>query len=186
MTEETPKNHENEHEWIPEPSPDYDVHSETNTSPESQEKPSVPSQPAPLQPAEERTWAMLAHLSVLLNLITGFLGAIAAIMLYFIYKNRSRLVAFHAMQSFIFQSIAWLGGGILAGLFIGLGSAFAFLIIPILCLIPGFLFLLFIPISVIYGVIGGVKVNNGEDFSYWQVGDWVRDILEPKPIQKPE
>jgi hypothetical protein len=183
MTEEMPKNHENEHGWIPEPSPINDGRSDSSPSLETQEQPDVPSQPVPLQPAEERTWAMLAHLSVLLNLITGFLGTIAAIILYFTYKDRSRLVAYHAMQSFIFQTITWLGAGILAGLFIGFGSAFAFLILPILCLIPGFLFLLFIPISVIYGVIGGVKVNNGEDFSYWQVGDWVRDILEPKPIQ---
>ena len=189
MTEETPKNNANQHdnvdhEWIPEPSPDYDGHNETITSPGSQEKPSAPSQLAPLLPAEERNWAMLAHLSVLLNLITGFLGAIAALILYFVYKDRSRLIAYHAMQSFIFQSITWLGGGFLAGIFIGLGSAFAFLIIPLLCLLPGFLFLLFIPISIIYGVIGGVKVNNGEDFSYWQVGDWVRDILEPNPFHK--
>ncbi len=140
------------------------------------------SRPEPLPPSEERTWAMLAHLSVLLNLITGFLGGAAAIIIYFLYKDRSRLVAYHAMQAFIFQAITWLGAGLIAGLFIAVGSALAFLLIPLLCLVPGFLILLLIPVSLIYGIIGGVKVNNGEDFRYWQVGDWVRDILEPKPI----
>ncbi len=134
----------------------------------------------PVSSHEERTWAMLAHFSVLLNLITGFLGGIAAIIIYFVYKDRSRLIAYHAMQSFIFQSITWIGAGLLSGLFIGFGSAFGFLILPLLCLIPGFLILLAIPISLVYGLVAGVKVNNGEDFRYWQVGDWVRDILEPK------
>ena len=131
---------------------------------------------------EEKTWAMLAHLSVLVNLFTGFLGGIFAIVIYFIYKDRSRFVAYHAMQAFIFQAITWLGAGLLAAIFITLGSVFAILIIPLLCLVPGFLFLLAIPASLIYGVIGAVQVNNGEDFKYWQVGDWVREILEPKPI----
>jgi uncharacterized protein len=188
--------------WIPEPSPSYKITStsgsnnadgeldhkeQVNPSPlvdKSAESTFMPPSPAPIRQSEERTWAMLAHFSVLLNLVTGFLGGIAAIIIYFVYKDRSRLVAYHAMQSFIFQTITWLGSGVLAGLFIGLGSAFAIFIIPLLCLIPGFLFLLFIPASLIYGIIGGVKVNNGEDFRYWQVGDWVRDILEPKPVPR--
>jgi uncharacterized protein len=141
----------------------------------------TPYAPRPVSSNEERTWAMLAHLSVLLNLFTGFLGGIAALVIYFVYKDRSRFVAYHAMQAFIFQSITWLGAGLVSGVFITFGSALAFLLIPLLCLIPGFLILLLVPISLIYGVIGGVKVNNGEDFRYWQVGDWVRKILEPEP-----
>jgi uncharacterized Tic20 family protein len=34
--------------------------------------------------AEERQWAMLAHLSVLLNLVTALGGPIAAFLIYFI------------------------------------------------------------------------------------------------------
>ena len=134
----------------------------------------------PLTDSEERTWAMLAHFSVLLNLVTGFVGVITAIVLYFVYKDRSRYVAYHAMQSFIFQSITWIGAGIVSAILITIGSTLSFLIIPLLCLVPGFLVLLLIPGSLIYGIIGGVQVNNGEDFRYWQVGDWVRNILEPK------
>ena len=134
----------------------------------------------PLTESEERTWAMLAHFSVLLNMVSGFVGGIVAIIIYFIYKDRSRFVAYHAMQSFIFQSITWIGAGIVSAILITIGSTLSFLIIPLLCLVPGFLVLLLIPGSLIYGIIGGVQVNNGEDFRYWQVGDWVRDILEPK------
>jgi uncharacterized protein len=138
----------------------------------------------PVPPNEERTWAMLAHLSILLNLVTGFLGGIIAIIIYFIYKDRSRFIAYHAMQSFIFQSITWLGAGLLGGLFISIGSVLGFLIIPLLCLIPGFLILLLTPMSLIYGIVGAVNVNNGEDFRYWQVGDWVRSILDANPADE--
>jgi uncharacterized protein len=197
-TENKPEN--NHEQWVPEPAPifvgsaaqDQDKekqiidHEHNQALAHPSERPQEQRPPlssiVPLSPSEERTLAMIAHLSVLLNMVTGFLGGIAAIIIYFVYKDRSRLVAYHAMQSFIFQSITWVGAGLLGGLFVGLGSAFAFLIIPLLCLLPGFLFLLAMPISLIYGVIGGVKVNNGEDFRYWLIGDWVRDILEPKPI----
>lgn len=174
---------ETDNAWVPEPSPHYEDAQDPVEDDAAEVMLTVPDAPAPLSPGDERTWAMLAHLSVLLNMVTGFLGGVTAIIIYFAYKDRSRLVAYHAMQSFIFQAITWLGAGMLAGLFIGVGSALAILIIPLLCLIPGFIILLLIPISLICGVIGGVKVNNGEDFRYWQVGDWVRDILEPKPVE---
>jgi uncharacterized Tic20 family protein len=32
----------------------------------------------PLTPSEEHTWAMIAHLSILLNLVTGLLGLVGA------------------------------------------------------------------------------------------------------------
>lgn len=190
------KNAEN----LPDPSPDFTAESSVNP----EEKPGPPSQAShdppletsegagksqsrqqvqPMSESEERTWGMLAHLSVLLNLFTGFFGGIGAIIIYFLYKDRSRFVAYHAMQSFIFQSITWIGAGVIGGIFIAIGSILGVLIIPLLCLIPGFLILLLAPASVIYGIIGGIQVNNGEDFRYWQVGDWVRDILEPEQIQ---
>ncbi|HCU57633.1 MAG TPA: hypothetical protein DF984_05320 [Anaerolineaceae bacterium] len=129
---------------------------------------------------EETTWAVISHLSVLLNLVTGFLGGIAALVIYFVYKDRSRYVAYHALQSFIFQTITWLGGGLISGFLITFGGALSFLIIPLLCLIPGFLILLLIPISLIYGVIGAVQVSNNGNFTYWLVGDWVLGMMTPK------
>lgn len=186
MSEETKNNPENPEEerhtmGVPDPSPNYEGEPTPPMPPEDEPITTQTTLP-PITRNEERTWAMLAHLSVLLNLITGFLGGIAAIVIYFAYKDRSRYVAYHAMQAFIFQAITWLGGGLLAGLFIGFGTALAILIIPLLCLVPGFLALLLLPASLIYGIIGAVQVNNDQDFHYWQVGDWVRDILEPKPV----
>ena len=65
----------------------------------------LPQTPVRLSPSEERTWAMLAHLSVLINLVTGALGPIAALLIYLVYKDRSRYVAFQSLQSLLLQLI---------------------------------------------------------------------------------
>ena len=67
--------------------------------------PSAAPLPQPLSLSDERTWALLAHLSILINLFTGVLGPVAALVIYLVYKDRSRYVAYQAMQSFIFQLI---------------------------------------------------------------------------------
>ena len=56
---------------------------------------------------EERTWSVLSHLSMFLNLFTGFLGPIAALIIWLVYKDRSQRVAFHALESMWYQ-IGWL------------------------------------------------------------------------------
>ena len=50
-------------------------------------------------PQDENTWSILAHLSVFLNILTGFLGPVAALVIWLMYKDRSPRVAFHALQS---------------------------------------------------------------------------------------
>ena len=130
-----------------------------------------------LSPQDERTWAMLAHLSILLNLISGFLGVVAALVIYLVYKDRSRYVAYQAMQAFLFQLVAWVGGGLIAGLawtFVGILSA----VVIGVCLIPFAVLISLIPLgAIIYGIIAGVKCNEGEDFRYWLVGDWTESIV---------
>lgn len=135
-------------------------------------------QPAPLSQSDERTWAMVAHLSVLVNLTSGFLGPIIALLIYVIFKDRSRYLAYQSMQAFIFQLVAWVGAGALvAGVWIVTGITSILLIgllcIPFACLISA------LPLaSVVYGVVGGVEAARGEDFRYWLIGDWVRSIYE--------
>jgi hypothetical protein len=132
---------------------------------------------APLSESDERTWAMVAHLSVLLNLVTGALGPVVPLIIYFVFKDRSRYVAYHSLQSFLMQLLLWVGGGALVGaawagtallsaIFIGL------LCIPIACVIT------VLPLIALgYGVWAAVETSQGKDFKYWLIGDWVRGTL---------
>lgn len=131
----------------------------------------------PLSPSDERTWAMLAHLSVLLNLVTGFLGVFVALGIYLALKNRSRYVGYHAFQAFLFQLIAWGGVGVLLGLMwgaVGLLSAILIGIILIPFALIATVFLIPLPvIALVYGIYGAIQCADGKDFRYLWVGDWV-------------
>ncbi len=134
-------------------------------------------QPQPLSPSDERTWAMLAHLSVLLNLVSGALGPVGALIIYLVFKDRSRYVAYHSLQSLIFQLVFWIGGGIIAGAAWALSAILTAVVIGLLC-VPIALVLSLLPLgAVIYGVVGGIQCSQGADFRYWLVGDWVRGTL---------
>ena len=131
-----------------------------------------PSQP--LSEADERLWAMLAHLSVLLNLVTGFLGVFTPLLLYFIFRDRSRFVAFQAMQAFIFQLIWWGGSVVLIGIMWTIVGLLSAVFIGLIC-IPFALLVSFLPFAaIIYGIIGAIQSYQGQDFRYWLVADWVK------------
>ena len=133
----------------------------------------TPSTPPPLSQADERLWAMLAHLSVLLNLVTGFLGVFTPLLIYFIFRDRSRYVAFQSMQSFIFQLVWWGGSVVLIGVMWALVGLLSAILIGLVC-IPFAILFSFLPLAaIIYGVIGAIKTYQGEDFRYWLVADWV-------------
>jgi len=133
--------------------------------------------PQPVAPSEERTWAMLSHLSILANLITGFLGPVFALIIYLVYKDRSRLIAYHAMQSMVFQLIWWLGGGILATVLWIVAGALTAICIGIV-LYPLAIAASLIPLAaLVYGIIGAIQTSQGQDFKYWLVGDWVRSTI---------
>jgi uncharacterized Tic20 family protein len=130
--------------------------------------------PQPMAPNDERTWAMLSHLSALLNLVTGFGGPIAALIIYMVYKDRSRYVAYQSLQSLIFQLICWVGGGILAGAAWALSGVLTAVFIGVLCM-PFACLLSLLPVGgLVYCIVGAVQANQGQDFKYWLVGDWVR------------
>ena len=135
----------------------------------------------PLTPGDERTWGLLAHLSVLLNLLTGFAGPIASFVIYLVYKDRSRFVAYQALQSTIFQLLCWFGGGVLIGLMWATVGVLSLLLVGII-LIPfalvATLILVLLPLGgLVYGVVGGIQVSQGQDFKYWLIGDWVNGTL---------
>jgi len=134
--------------------------------------------PASLSQGDEQTWATLAHLSVLINLFTGFLGPVVALIIYLIFANRSRYVAYHALQSFLFQLLVWCGLGVMWGI-VGALSAILIgvILIPLACVLTPF-FLFGMAIAPIYGIWGAVQTSQGHDFEYWWVGSWVRGTLQ--------
>ncbi len=137
--------------------------------------------PAPLSQADEHTWAMLAHLSVLANLFTGFLGPVAALVIYLAYRDRSRYVAYQALQSLIFQLIAWVASGAIIGVIWAITGLLSAVFIGLLCFPFSILITLVLAIlplgALIYGTIAAIECNKGSDFRYWLVGDWVRGTL---------
>ncbi len=154
---------------------------ESAPPPADQPRPPAVYPPAPLSPSDEHTWAMLAHLSVLINLVTGFLGPLAALIIYLVFKDRSRYVAYQSLQSTLFQLIAWVGAGIVIALMWAVTGVLSALIIGILC-IPFALILTLVlgllPIAaLVYGVYAAIQTSQGQDFRYWLVGDWVRGTL---------
>src|SRR5215207_7110093 len=87
---------------------------------------------------DERTWSVIAHLSVLLALVG--LMPFGALLVWLLYKNRSRKVRFHALQALWYQ-VAWIVilvtytfvSTVLSLVIIGI---FMFFLLPILALIP--------------------------------------------------
>jgi uncharacterized protein len=127
--------------------------------------------------SEERTWAMIAHLSVLVNLFTGILGPVVALVIYYSYKEQSRYVAYQALQSFLLQLIVWVGGGAIIGVVWAITGMLSFVLIG-LCLIPFAIVLSLVPaVAPIYGIVAAVETSQGKDFRYWLIGDWVRGTL---------
>jgi uncharacterized Tic20 family protein len=139
--------------------------------------PAVPPVQPQLSTGDERTWGMLAHLSVLLNLVTGMGGPIAALIIYLVYKDRSRIVAYHSLQAFVFQLICWVGGGAVAGVMWALSGILSAVLIGLLLMPIACLFSLLPLGGLVYGIVGAVQVSQGKDFKYLWVGDWMRGTL---------
>jgi uncharacterized protein len=113
---------------------------------------------------DERMWSMLAHLSVLLSIITGIGGPIAALVIWLIYKDKSQRVAFHALQSLWYQ-VAWI-----VILFVGWTiTGILSLVVIGLLLIPVMLLATFVPL--VHMCYAAYKVNQGVDYRYPVIAD---------------
>jgi uncharacterized Tic20 family protein len=141
---------------------------------------------AALPSPDERTFAMLAHI---LQLFTGFIGPL----IIYIVKRDSRFVAFHALQALLWQAIYFV-------------VSMLFMVICIVLLFstiatrsnpgaskgpPTELFILF-PIvwlffacgwvvSMILGIVYGIKANQGQWAAYPIIGRW---SLRMAPLER--
>jgi uncharacterized protein len=117
-------------------------------------------------PKDENTWSVLAHLSVFLNLLTGFLGPVGALVIWLMYKDRSPRVSFHALQSLWYQvawmvilAIGWTVAGILTVVLIG------FLLFPVMILLT--------VVPFVHMGYAAYKISQGVDYRYPFVADLI-------------
>ena len=111
---------------------------------------------------DERTWSIIAHLSVLLGLVG--LMPFGALLVWLIYKDRSQKVRFHALQALWYQ-IAWililvvytLVSVVLSLVIIGI---FMFLLLPIPALVP-----------LVHGCYAAYQVSKGVEYRYPYIAD---------------
>ncbi len=121
--------------------------------------------PAPLAPHEERTWAMLAHLSSLLSLISGGLfGPIAALLIWLVYRERSAYVGRQALQSFAFQVgmvvVTWVTWTVTVAL---MAVVIGFCLLPVALLVTA--------AAVVWPLVGAYECSQGRDFRYPLLSD---------------
>ena len=116
---------------------------------------------------EERTWSILSHLSMFLNLFTGFLGPVAALIIWLVYKDRSQKVAFHALESMWYQlgwlvilAVGWTVTGLLTMILIG------FLLIPVMAVVS--------VVPFVHAAYAAYRVSKGEDYRYAVVADLIQ------------
>jgi uncharacterized Tic20 family protein len=117
---------------------------------------------ATMSPQDERTWSVLAHLSVLAGLVG--LMPFGALIIWLLYKDRSRRVGFHALQALWYQ-IAWLVI-LVVGWFVTFVLSFVligFLLIPVMLIAS--------LVPFIHGCYAAYKVNQGVDYRYPFVAD---------------
>jgi len=111
---------------------------------------------------DERTWSIIAHLSVLAALVG--LMPFGALIVWLLYKDRSQKVRFHALQALWYQ-IAWVVilvaytflSLVLSLVIIGI---FMFFLLPILALVP-----------LIHGCYAAYQVSQGVEYRYPFIAD---------------
>jgi uncharacterized membrane protein len=93
------------------------------------------------------------------DLFTGFLGPVAALIIWLAYRDRSRRVAFHALQSTFYQAgwlvilaAGWTLTGLLATILIG------FLLIPTMVVVT------VVPFA--HAGYAAYEVSQGEEYRY--------------------
>lgn len=152
------------------------------------------------QTTNEWTTAALAHASVLLTLFLALAGGVGSLVgliiplaIYLGYRDRSSFIAFHALQAFTYQALglliyvvlavilalgvtlAWTISGILSAILIGL------LMMPFALLLTVFMVILLIgaPLAWLgYGLYAAYEVYQGQNFRYWQIGEWLEQEVK--------
>ncbi len=110
--------------------------------------------------SDEKTWAVLAHVSILLGAVTvGLLGPVAAFVIWLVKKDESDYVGKQALQSLIYQIVVAVLSWIMWGVIIVLS-----MVVIGICLIP--LGLLIDLAAIGYGCYAAYLCSLGKEFKY--------------------
>lgn len=116
---------------------------------------------------DERTFSVLSHLSIFLNTVTGFLGPVAAFIIWLVYRERSGRVAFHALQSMWYQlawlavlTVGWAITGLLMVVLIG------FLLVPAMAVLTVF--------PLVHSAYAAYRVARDGEYRY----PWIANLIE--------
>jgi uncharacterized Tic20 family protein len=139
---------------------------------------------------DERTFAGLAHGSILLGIFTsGVGGIIAALVIWLLQREKSAYVARQALQALVYQAVtfiltmlAWCCWGMLWMVMILVPLSTnpgAYNVAPPPGLWLGMFFMI-IPIgiwglTIVYALYGAVRCLAGHDFNYAIIGNWLND-----------
>jgi uncharacterized protein len=116
---------------------------------------------------EEKTWSVIAHLSVLAALVG--LMPFGALLVWLLYKDRSPRVRFHAAQALWYQ-VAWIVIFVVYALVTVVLSVVT-LGIAAIVLVPLAFLLAVVPLA--HGCYAAYKVNEGEEYRYPFIADKV-------------
>ena len=130
--------------------------------------------------ADERTWAPLAHASTLLNMVTGMGGLIAAAVIWLTQKEKSAWVAFHGLQSLVFQAALYLSISMVVGVVWLVGFALSFITFGVgtIVAVPVMIVVILLGMAcgtggLVYSLYGAYQVYEGREFHYIWIGDWI-------------
>lgn len=114
--------------------------------------------PAPAASGDDKTLAVIAHLSAIIALVitAGWLSWVGPLLVWLIWRERSGLVRTAAATSFNFNVTIWVA------------MVIGWICIITVILIPIGLLLLFVPgiLQIVFSIMGAVRASRGEAYKY--------------------
>jgi uncharacterized protein len=135
--------------------------------PQGAPPPSPPQSPPP-KPVDERTWALLAHLSGLSGVFTSGIGTVVGpLVVWLLGKDKHPFIDRHGKEALNFGITVLIAAFALAlvAFFLMLPAMFFMpAVFPLLLLIP--LYLGLVVAWFAFVIIGAIKASNGEEYTY--------------------
>jgi uncharacterized Tic20 family protein len=105
-----------------------------------------------MSPADQRTWAIAAHLSPFAAVFIGGLTLLGPLILYLVLKDRGPFIRHHTAETLNFQLTMWIG---------------LLISVPLLFVIVGFVTMLAIfLLMLVCHILGAVAASEGREYRY--------------------